>query len=210
MARPRRELAKTHVSQFPAERLLGDLEAKLLEQPPREIDQPPANDAMDGWDGAVLHRPPQHLALAVVENAGGARRLAVQETIRPLGVETDNPVTHDLHSDAADPRRVRARAAAVNLGQRQETPGLTGIVRLPRQTPQSRTIEIIPQQNPRRHGKPPCVCHLESDRSRFGNPSPTSHPFRDLVLNRVSKRMAHWPRPSSPGTAMTTRVASNE
>ena len=70
MARPRRELAKTHVSQFPAERLLGDLEAKLLEQPPREIDQPPANDAMDGWDGAVLHRPPQHLALAVVENAG--------------------------------------------------------------------------------------------------------------------------------------------
>src|ERR1700720_3845722 len=77
MARPRRELAKTHVSQFPAERLLGDLKAKLLEQPPREIDQPPANDAMDGWDGAVLHRPPQHLALAVVENAGGARRLAV-------------------------------------------------------------------------------------------------------------------------------------
>ena len=101
---------------------------------------------------------------------GGARRLAVQETIRALGVETDNPVAHDLHSDAADPRRVRARAATVNLGQRQETPGLTGIVRLPRQTPQSRTIEIIPQQNPRCHGKPPCVCHLESDRSRFGNP----------------------------------------
>src|ERR1700720_3843415 len=146
MARPRRELAKTHVSQFPAERLLGDLEEKLLEQPPREIDQPQRNDAMDGGDGAAPHRPPQHLALAVVENAGGARRLAVQETIRALGVETDNPVTHDLHSDAADPRRVRARPAAVNLGQRQETPGLTGIVRLPRQTPQSRTIEIIPQQ----------------------------------------------------------------
>jgi hypothetical protein len=58
---------------------------------------------------------------------GGARRLAVQQTIRALGVETDNPAAHDLHSDAADPRRV-ARAAAVNLGQRQETPGLTGIV----------------------------------------------------------------------------------
>src|SRR5580692_7473657 len=51
MARPRRELAKTHVPQFPAERLLGDLEAKLLEQPPREIDQPPANDAMEAGRG---------------------------------------------------------------------------------------------------------------------------------------------------------------
>jgi hypothetical protein len=71
-------LACAHVPQFPAERLLGDLEAKLLEQPPREIDQPPANDAMDGGEGAVLPHLPQHLALAVVENAGGARRLAVQ------------------------------------------------------------------------------------------------------------------------------------
>src|SRR5580704_1982191 len=180
MARPRRELAKTHVPQFPAERLLGDLEAKLLEQPPREIDQPPANDAMDGGEGAVLHDPPQHLALSVVANASSARRLAVQKTIETFGVETDNPVAHDLHADAAGPGRVRARAAAVNRGQRQKTPGLTGIARLPRQTPQSRTIEIIPQQNRSRHGKPPSVCHLESDHSRFGNP-PTSHPFRDLV-----------------------------
>jgi hypothetical protein len=63
MARPRRELAKTHVPQFPAERLLGDLEAKLLEQPPRQIDQPPAHDAMQGGEGAVLPHLPQHLAL---------------------------------------------------------------------------------------------------------------------------------------------------
>jgi hypothetical protein len=56
MARPRRELAKTHVSQFPAERLLGDLEAKLLEQPPREIDQPPANDAMMVWTASPQRR----------------------------------------------------------------------------------------------------------------------------------------------------------
>ncbi len=109
MARPRRELAKTHVPQFPAERLLGDLEAKLLEQPPREIDQPPANDAMDGGEGAVLHHLPQHLALAVVENAGGARRLAVQETIRALGVETDNPVAHDLHPYPAPIRAASGR-----------------------------------------------------------------------------------------------------
>ena len=88
---------------------LENIEAKLLEQPPREIDQPPANDAMDGGEGAVLHHLPQHLALAVVENAGGARRLAVQETIRALGVETDNPVAHDLHPYPAPIRAASGR-----------------------------------------------------------------------------------------------------
>src|SRR5580704_18163992 len=92
-------------------------------------------------------------------------------------------------TDAADPRRVRARAAIVNLGQRQETPGLTGITRSPRQTPQSRTIEIIPQQNPRRHGKPPCVCHLESDRSRFGNP-PNESRIQGLGITSVATSLA--------------------
>jgi hypothetical protein len=48
--------------------------------------------------------------------------------------------------------------------------GLIAIARLSRQTPQSRTIEIIPQQNRSRHGKPPSVCQVESDRGRFGNP----------------------------------------
>src|ERR1700730_11202107 len=47
----------------------------------------------------------------------------------------------------AGPGRVRAQAAVVHPSQRQKTPGLTGIARLPRQKPQSRTIEIIPQQN---------------------------------------------------------------
>src|ERR1700738_38687 len=78
---------------------------------------------MDSRDGATLHDPPQRLALADVENASSARRLAVRETIRALGVETDNPVARDLHADAADPRRVRARAAAVNLGQRHPSTG---------------------------------------------------------------------------------------
>jgi len=33
--------------------------------------------------------------------------------------------------------------------------------------------------------------------------------FWNRLLNRVSKRMTYRPRPSSPGTTMTTRVASN-
>ena len=69
---------------------------------------------MDGRD-----RPIFHDALAAVENASSARRLAVQKTIETFGVEMDNPVAHDLHSGAAGPGRVRARAAVVNRGQRR-------------------------------------------------------------------------------------------
>ncbi len=53
-------------------------------------------------------------------------------TIRTFGVETDNPVAHDLHPDPADPRRIRPRSAIINLGQCQETPGLIGVTRSPR------------------------------------------------------------------------------
>lgn len=52
----------------------------------RQINQPPAHDAMDGWHRAVLDDLPQRLALMVVEKAGSARRLAVHKAIGTLGV----------------------------------------------------------------------------------------------------------------------------
>ena len=124
MARSRRELAKAHMPQLAAERRLGDRNPELFEEPLRQIDQPPADDTMQGGNWPIFHDLPQGLALALAEDAGSARRFAGQETIRTFGVETDNPVAHDLHPDPADPRRIRPRAAIINLGQCQETPGL--------------------------------------------------------------------------------------
>jgi hypothetical protein len=71
---------------------------------------------------------PQRLALAIVDNVGGARRFAVQETLGTLGVEAKHPIAQ-LQSDTANPRRVRARAAGINLRKRQKTAGLIGITR---------------------------------------------------------------------------------
>ena len=50
---------------------------------------------MNGWDRAILYDLPQRPALAVIKNAGDARRLAVQETVGTLGVEAKNPIAHD-------------------------------------------------------------------------------------------------------------------
>ena len=115
--------------QLAAERRLGDRDPELFEEPLRQIDQPPTHDAMQGRNRPIFHDLPQGLALALVEDAGSARRFAGQETIRTFGVETDNPV--NLHPYPADPCRIAARAAVKNLGRCQETPGLIGITRSP-------------------------------------------------------------------------------
>jgi hypothetical protein len=100
---------------------------------------------------------------AAIKNAGGARRLAVQETVRTLGVEAKNPIAHDLQSNAANPRRVRARAAGVNLRKRQRTSGLIGIARSPRQLVPLSRVKVRAKWNRSRHGKPSkSCCHVES------------------------------------------------
>ena len=92
--------------------------------------------------GPSFHDLPQRLALMVVENARGARRLAVQETIGTFGIETDNPIAHDLQPDAPDPCGVQTRATIVNFRQRQETPGLIGIMRSPRELAQANRVKV--------------------------------------------------------------------
>jgi len=54
VARSGREFAVAHSAQLPAERLLGDRDAEFLEDPLRQIDQPPAHHAMDRRDRAAL------------------------------------------------------------------------------------------------------------------------------------------------------------
>ena len=87
VARPGRELAIAHGAQLPAERLLGDGDAELLEDPLRQIDQPPAHHAVNRRDRATLDHPGDRLALAIIELGGLAWRLAVQQTVRAPRVE---------------------------------------------------------------------------------------------------------------------------
>lgn len=67
MTWPGRELAVAHGAQLPAERLLGDADAELLEDPLRQIDQSPAHHAVDSRDRATLDHAGNRLALDVIE-----------------------------------------------------------------------------------------------------------------------------------------------
>src|SRR5712675_751820 len=55
MARPCGELTIAHGAQLPAERLLGDRDAELLEDPLCQIDQPPTHHAVDCRNRATLN-----------------------------------------------------------------------------------------------------------------------------------------------------------
>src|SRR5256886_13913694 len=80
VARSGREFAVAHGAQLPAERLLGDRDAEFLEDPLRQIDQPPAHHAMDRRDRATLDHAGDGLTLEVIELGRLTRRLAVQKS----------------------------------------------------------------------------------------------------------------------------------
>ena len=109
MARPRRELSIAQRAQFAAEDLFGDRQAIFVEHPLREIDKPPAHDLMNRGDRTGLDHGDERAPLFVIEFRGTPGRLAVDEPIRPLGVEPKNPIANGLEPDPAKPGRV-ARA----------------------------------------------------------------------------------------------------
>ena len=57
MAWASRELAVTHLTQFAAQRLLGDEDPEFLPNPLAEIDKPPPHDPMNGRKRAALTQP---------------------------------------------------------------------------------------------------------------------------------------------------------
>ena len=151
----RGKLAQAEASELPAHRRLAQRDAKLLENPGDEIDDPPAHDAMHGRDRSRLDDLHQRAALLAVELGRIARCFAVDEAFGAAGVETQDPIANRLQSDTADPRRIRARTAVENLRQRQKPPRLTGVARYLRKPSQITPGKIVPQRDSNSHGESP-------------------------------------------------------
>ena len=84
---------------------------------------------MDRWDRPALDNRRQRPALTAVELRHLARRLAVNQSLRSVGIETQHPISDHLKPDTADPRRIRAPPAVTNLGQREKPAALCRILR---------------------------------------------------------------------------------
>lgn len=150
MARAGRELAVSHRMQLAAERLPGHADPELLPDPLAQVDQPPADHAVDGRHRPALDHGRQRRTLLVVEPRRLARRLAVEQAIRTVRVEPHDPVPDDLQCHTADRCGLGARGSLVDRGQRQQAARLASVLARACRTAQARRVEIWPQRD--RHG----------------------------------------------------------
>ena len=102
---------------------------ELLPEPLDEVDQTPAHHAVDGRDGPLLDNGLQGRAMRIGELGGLPGRLAVDQALRPMGIELHYPVAHDLHRDPANPGRRGAGGSIIDRGQGQKAPRLRAVLR---------------------------------------------------------------------------------
>src|ERR1700734_899062 len=195
MARASRELAITHLAQHPAQRLLGDDDAEFLENPLAEIDDTPAHDPVNRWNWAALDDRGERRPMRVVKPGWLSRRLAVDQALRPLGVELQHPVANDLERHPADPGRLRAPRAFVNRRQSQKPPRLRPVLRSPCRRPHHLRIKISPERNG--HGEPPSFATLNHNPADSGIP------------NRVNPSEIRYKRAQAAATRAGTRQNSS-
>jgi hypothetical protein len=115
---PRSQPAVVHGPQFPAHRLGRNDDMVFLEHPLAKVDKPPAHDAMNGRDRAILHHASQRRTALRHQPRRLPRRLAGDEPGGTLGVELENPVPDDLKRHAAGLGRFRPRRPVLNRRQR--------------------------------------------------------------------------------------------
>jgi hypothetical protein len=122
MTGPRRELSITQSAQLAAQDLFGHRQAVFVEHPLRQIDQSPANDLMNRRGRTGFDHGDERAPLCVIEQARTSGRFAIDEPVRPLGVEPKHPIAKGLKTDPSKPGRVSPRAAIVNRNESQKPP----------------------------------------------------------------------------------------
>ena len=147
MARPCRDLDEAQRLQLTAHRALVQGDPELVPEPLYEILQAPAHHAVDSRDRPALDDLAKRPTLSLRQLRARTWGLAVDQTIGPLGVETQNPVANDLKPNPAERRRIAATAPFVDYCQRQKAPGLIGIPRASRKTSKLGTVVVFTQTN---------------------------------------------------------------
>jgi hypothetical protein len=114
---------------------------------------------MDSRNGATLDQGQQGVAMVGAQFADIPRRLAVDQTFGPMGIEPHHPVPRRLQPDPADPRRLAPRATIVDLGQRRQPAALPSVAGRFGQSPQPGCIIVCAKLDPWAHGEPPARQH---------------------------------------------------
>ncbi len=150
--------------------------------PPRRGTPPRAN----GRDRASLDRRGQRGTVGVGQPRRRARRPAVDQALRPCGIEPRHPVPDDLQRDRADSRCLGARRAVVDHRQSQQTPRRCRIPGSARLQPQRLRIMVRATGKRLAHGEALVLAGLNRTRSASGKTLRESWPqgFDIVVKNK--------------------------
>ena len=168
MTRPRRQLAKSHRAQLPAQRLFGDAHLELRPQPLAEINDAPSHHTVDRRNRPALKHRRQRRAVRLLEPGPLTRSFAVDQPVRTVRVELQHPIPDDLQGHPADLGSLRPARPVIDRGQSQQTTRLTRMPRSAGRPPQLRGVKIGPERD--RHGEPPSFAMLNQNRTASGNP----------------------------------------
>jgi hypothetical protein len=170
MARTGRQLTVAQRPQFTAERLLRHGDLIFLPDPLAEVDDPPADHPVYSRHRAALDHGCQRRTVLIVQTRRLSWRLAVDQPLRAMRVEPEDPIPYNLQGHAADLGCLCAAASVIDHSQRQQPPNLVSILALTRNSAQRRRVKIGPQRYRSPHGEPPPVASFESDHARVGEP----------------------------------------
>jgi len=114
VARACRQFDIALLFQLPRHGRFRQRHAKFVMEPPRQINQSPADNSMDRRDRTAFNDLCKRQALNFIQQRRLARCLAVEKTFRTSIIEPHDPVAHDLQRHCADTRRIAAAPAIIN------------------------------------------------------------------------------------------------
>jgi hypothetical protein len=168
MTRPGRELSVIHGAQFAAQRLLGNDNLELVPHPLAQIDQSPAHDVIDRRCGAIFDGRLQRRTVRVVQSRWLARRLAIDQASRTVGVELHHPIADDLKCHSANLGGLGSGCPIVDCRKRQEPACLCRILGRASGGAKESLIKISPKRD--RHGELPTFATLNQTDAASGKP----------------------------------------
>src|SRR3954454_20613001 len=136
----------------------------------------------------VLDRRGQRPPMRLVQTRRLTRRLAVDQPVRAIRVELQNPVPNDLPRHPTNLRRLRTRRPVIDRRKRQQSAHLIGVLALARRC--TDTLRVIIRAQWDRHGETPRFASLESNPPRVGE-APRVR-LGEAWYQTTSCRMARW------------------
>ena len=182
MARPCGELAIAHGAQLPAQRLLGDRDAELLEDRLCQIDEPPTHHAVDCRNSgllSIMRAMAWRWTSLSLDGCPGDFPFSRPSGPRSLKCNTQSRM--NLKLDTANHRRLSTRRAIINCRERQKPTRRAGLSFVFfAETMQLGRTKISAQWYRSRHDEPR-VRHVDKSDSARIRECPIKVKFQDRI-----------------------------